>query len=206
MTFLSFTVFHAAAQRDLSAIDDNKYRINLPDYWARGNKVWQILDEKLPDICPEIKDKELCGDNCNPKYILDFYITEPIVYDYSFQNKVSPVNTKMRRAVSTFPLQQGSYPVYYSTPPTPINNWNIEATYGFQCFLLLRNDSGRVVTKLVLVDTNEVWQLSKRIDPERTATYGEPTPDTYIANHPEKLNPTIYEMLAIVDKKILLLK
>ncbi|MEQ1676594.1 MAG: hypothetical protein ABL876_07835, partial [Chitinophagaceae bacterium] len=93
MTLLSFTVFHAASQRDLSLIDENKYRINLPDYWARGNKVWQILDEKLPDICPELKGKELCGDNCNPKYTIEFYITDPLVYEYAFQNKVPPVST-----------------------------------------------------------------------------------------------------------------
>src|SRR5215212_321346 len=65
----------------LASIDTGKYKIVLPDYWKRGNKIWQILNDKLPLVCPELKDKDLCGDNCNPAYYIGMEVSNVRVYN-----------------------------------------------------------------------------------------------------------------------------
>ena len=49
-TFIVFGLSETVCQH-LSATDSGKYRINLPDYWKHGNKIWRILTDKLPLVC-----------------------------------------------------------------------------------------------------------------------------------------------------------
>ena len=86
LLFVSFQ-FQSNAQKTRS-IDTTKYRINLPEYWKPGNKVWRILNNNLPKVCLELANKDLCGDNCQAGYTVDFEVTEPIILDY-YSNKIS---------------------------------------------------------------------------------------------------------------------
>src|SRR5689334_13486005 len=90
-TSLLALMLSATAQDKKLPLSKNKYRINLPDYWGYGNKVWQILTEKLPLVSEELKGKDICGDNCRPKYTVDFYITEPEVIGYTRDKKPQPI-------------------------------------------------------------------------------------------------------------------
>ncbi|HEY6064248.1 MAG TPA: hypothetical protein VIV35_11600, partial [Chitinophagaceae bacterium] len=58
---LSVSCLARATGQRLPTVDSNKYRIDLPEYWKPGNRVWKILTDKLPLICDEIKNRELCG-------------------------------------------------------------------------------------------------------------------------------------------------
>lgn len=180
------------------AVDTGKYRINLPDYWKPGNRVWRILDEKLPMVCEELKGKELCGDDCMPKYTIEFEMSEPVIYNYYF-NHIS----------SNF---------VYTLTSRPSETWEFHTFYGFECSLLLLDVQDKVITRFILVDTNEVWRISHRADLEsfsppppmriRSAipllNMGTPgtTPYSYINNNREKLAPTRKDMLTVVDQKI----
>jgi hypothetical protein len=198
-----------------AAVDTNKYRINLPVYWKPGNKVWKILTDKLPLVCNEIRDKELCGDNCNPGYIIELEISDPVIFDY-FPNHISSTYTNNQFV-------------------KPSETWDIQTRYGFECSLLLRNDKGDLLTRFILVDTNEVWDTFHRVvlasysSPPiqasllrrtRTSRYGniEPvptsqivlpetgqegeTPYAYINRNRDRLNPTYRDLFEIVDRKI----
>lgn len=201
----------------LSNTDTGKYRINLPAYWGKGNKVWQILTDKLPLVCEELKDKELCGDDCHPKYSIEFQLSEPVVQDY--------------------------YPIHVISDNTVSANkqatetWDIETRYSFECSLLLFDDKDKLLTRLILVDTNEVFRVIHRVNllsftaapptryavrrPTRTETvfvnldtYNSPnittptsgqtgqTPNSYINENPEKLAPGRKDLLAVVDAKL----
>jgi hypothetical protein len=190
----------------LSNVDTGKYSIHLPDYWKPGNKIWQILNDKLPLVCEELKDKELCGDNCNPKYSIEFEMSEPVVFDY--------------------------YPSLISSDKTT-ETWEIATLYGFTCYLLLMNERNELLTKFVLVDTNEVWKVKHRAKlisfapppPAKIYMLSPPyqsqgsamyeyyqnrngagsagqTPYSYINNNKGNLSPTQRDMLGIIDDKI----
>jgi hypothetical protein len=212
---LSASCLSAAIGQRLPVPDTNKYRIDLPSYWKPGNKVWKILTDKLPLVCPEIKDKEICGDDCNPGYTLQFEMSDPVIFEY-FPNHINSIytNTQFRK---------------------PSETWDIQTQYGFECSLLLRNDKGVLITRFILVDTNEVWNVSHRVtlasyspppiqasllrrtrvnrygvvDPNppsqayipETGQEGE-TPYSYINRNREKLTPTYRDLFAIVDMKI----
>lgn len=206
LLFLLTAGITVAAQK--SKLSENKYRINLPDYWKSGNKVWQKLTDKLPEVCGELKDKELCGDNCNPRYTVEFYMTQPWIIDYYPNHISSDVN---------------------STRPTEL--WEFVTYYNFQCYLLLYdNSTKKLLTKVIVVDTNEVWQLRNRATllsyapagPSRAglraytvnsgtqqlpSTISGPTsqsgqtPFSYINNNKSVLNPQEKDLLAVVDDK-----
>jgi hypothetical protein len=76
---LSVSCMAEVTGQRLSTPDSNKYRIDLPSYWKPGNKVWKILIDKLPLVCAEIKDKEICGDDCNPAYSFEFEMSDPVI-------------------------------------------------------------------------------------------------------------------------------
>jgi hypothetical protein len=213
--FLSVYCLAGATAQRLATVEPNKYRIDLPEYWKPGDRVWKILTDKLPLVCEEIKDKELCGDNCNPGYTIEFEMSDPVIFEY-FPNHISSsyTNNQFRR---------------------PSENWEIQTLYGFECSLLLRNERGVLITRFILVDTNEVWIVSnrvtlasyspppiqtdflRRIRPNRygivdpnpsnqqiipeTGQEGE-TPYSYINRNREKLTPTYRDMFAVVDRKI----
>ena len=195
----------SSAQK-LSNVDTGKYSIRLPDYWKRGDKIWQILNDKLPLVCEELKDKELCGDNCNPKYSIEFEMSEPVVFDY--------------------------YPSHISSDKTT-ETWEIATLYGFTSSLLLLNEKNELLTKFVLVDTNEVWKVKHRaklasftppppvkiymLNPpyqaqgnamneynqmrSQSVSAGQ-TPYSYINKNKGSLSPTQRDMLSIIDEKI----
>lgn len=211
-----FLLFSIATQFSYAQADTNKYRINLPGYWKPGNKAWRILNDKLPLVCEELKNKDLCGDNCNAMYSVDFELTEPEVFDY--------------------------YAEKYGG-----NMYEIVALYYFQCNLYVKNRKGEVVTRIILVDSNEVYKHSERIQfnefpvpPPPLKTYlqrrpgntrvlvyapssvagsvgserlsnsvfssngnnNSQSPYHYINNNKEKLRPREAELYSIIDKKI----
>jgi len=195
---LSFT---ATAQKKLTGVATNKYRINLPYYWGKGNKVWTVLNDKLPLVCEELKDKELCGDDCNPEYTVEFYLTEPIVFSY-FSKQIIPEPYTNTRHLTYIQNQYPQNPerAYYANKDY---TWQITTEYGFQCFLILMDTRGKILTKMILVDTNEVWKVACNVNLASGGTFSEKSPDSYIENNKKKLVPDIYELLAIVDKKML---
>lgn len=199
----------------LLSVDTNKYRIDLPEYWKPGNRVWKILTDKLPLVCNEIRDKELCGDHCNPLYTLEFEMSDPVIFEY-FSNHISSIYTNNQFV-------------------KPSETWEIQTQYGFECSLLLRNAKGVLITRFILVDTNEVWTIANRVilasysPPPNLANYtrrtrsnrnsvldAEPTylpmipqvgqegetPYSYINRNREKLTPTYMDMITVVDRKI----
>lgn len=207
--------FQTEAQR-LGLPDSNKYRINLPDYWKPGNKIWQILTDKLPLVCEELKDKDICGDDCTPFYTIEFIMSDPVIFSHF------PIHIS-----STYTNNQHS---------KPTETWEIQTSYGFECSLLLRNEKGIYTKRFIIVDTNEVWKISNRvvlnsyapapqqnifyrrtsnrsgiIDPlanpsnlqvtPATGQQGE-TPFAYINRNKEKLVPSWRDMFAVVDLKI----
>ncbi|MEO7923779.1 MAG: hypothetical protein ABIR30_08870 [Chitinophagaceae bacterium] len=127
----------------LSSLDTNKYRINLPDYWKPGNKVWQILVDKLPHVCDELKDKELCGDNCNPRYFIEFEMSPPAVFSHSY-NHISADYTNT---------------VYKK----PTDSWDFNTHYSFECYLLLFDEKDKLLTKFIVVDSMEEWTVTHRV-------------------------------------------
>jgi hypothetical protein len=213
--FLSLCFLSAITGQRLLPVDSTKYRIDLPEYWKPGNRVWQILTDKLPLVCNEIKDKELCGDQCNPVYRFEFEMSDPVIFEY-FPNHIS----------STYTNNQFG---------KPSETWDIQTLYGFECSLLLRNDKGELITRFILVDTNEVWSVTNRVT---LASYSPPpivsgavrrirnnrnnplepdqnilptipqlgqegeTPYSYINRNREKLIPAYRDFITIVDRKI----
>lgn len=212
---LSVSCLAEAAGQRLPNVDTNKYRIDLPEYWKPGNRVWKILTDKLPLVCTEIKDKELCGDDCNPGYTLEFEMSDPVIFEY-FPNHISSsyVNNQFEK---------------------PSESWEIQTLYGFECSLLLKNERGILVTRFILVDTNEVWKVTNRV---KLASYSPPpvpffnvrrirtsrfgtvdpnppvqsiipeigqegeTPYAFINRNKDRLSPTYRDMFAVVDLKI----
>lgn len=194
----------AAAGQKLSDVDTAKYTINLPGYWRPGNKIWQILSDKLPTVCEELKDKELCGDHCNPKYSIEFIMSEPVILDY-YSNHISSGTTSQ--------------------------TYEFVTLYSFSSSLLLMNEKNEVLTRFILADTNEVWRVTHKTqlasytsrpaqriymlqgssqqdatDNNRWGNRGSGTggqsPFAYINNNKDKLSPTLADMLKVIDEKI----
>lgn len=186
-------VFTISAQKN--AVNNDKYRINLPDYWKPGSKVWQILTDKLPEVCEELRDKELCGDHCNPKYTIEFYMTAPDVHGYHPIHISSDFNSSM-----------------------PTESWEISTYYSFQCYLLLFDDKSKLLAKIVLTDTDEVWTLKNRaslrsnnISPRyrlavqnaiNTSGQQGETPYSYINQHKDELEPKLKDLFSVIDSRI----
>ena len=196
-----FFISVISSGQSLSVIDTSKYRINLPDYWKRGNKIWQILNDKLPLVCEELIGKELCGDNCNAKYSIEFEMSEPLIYDY-YSNHISSGKTT--------------------------ETWEFVTMYSFTSSLLLVNEKNELLTRFILVDTNEMWKVTHKAqlasytppppqqiymlnnpglvpgDPQlwnRSGTEGQ-SPYAYITKNKDNLAPTRRDMLGIIDEKI----
>lgn len=197
-TMLSLIV---TAQKKSTAVNNDKYRVNLPDYWGKGHKVWKVLIDKLPVACEELAGKDLCGDDCNPKYTVEFYLTEPTVVDYSTKRIIPAANTDTRHLVQKNMNFESTGNYYFPSNTSIIDSWQAITNYNFQCFLLLMDEKGKILTKMVLVDTNEIWE---RPHPE-TIKGGTPPQSNYMENNKEKFNLVIFDLLAIVEKKILAL-
>ena len=179
--------------------DTGKYRINLPRYWKPGNKAWRILDEKLPQVCDELKNKILCGDDCKPMYNVDFEMSAPEVFDYYSEKRGG-------------------------------NKQEIFSLYRFQCNLYVRNRKDEIVTRIILVDTNEVYKISHFINfnefyipptPQRLyinkkvggvvslynlnetrQNQNIETPYSYINKNKRQLQPQEKDLYSIIDQKI----
>ncbi|HEV7782548.1 MAG TPA: hypothetical protein VGO58_14840 [Chitinophagaceae bacterium] len=197
-----------SAQKKSLPVNERKYSINLPDYWGKGNKVWQVLIDKLPLVCEELKDKEVCGDDCNPKYTVELYLTEP--GDYEYYNKVvNPAPyTNTRHLAST---SVSANPLNRNTPYNPEreyysrsgNTWKITTTYNFQAFLVLVDNNEKVLTKMVLIDTDELWQIARTVN--LSGEFNAHAPSRYIEDNKEKVTPTLFDLFAIVEEKIMAL-
>lgn len=213
LTVSLFSLTEIEAQH-LASVDSNKYRINLPDYWKPGQRIWRILSDKLPEVCEDIRDKELCGDDCNPWLRIEFEMSAPIILDY-LPNHISSnyANNQLSR---------------------PSDIWDIQTTYVFEASLLLMDNNNKIITRFILVDTDEVWRHSNRITlpsyaptpppiynirrttPNRSGTISDPiyqqlapasgqegiTPFSYINKNKEKLAPSLKDLLAVIDTKI----
>ncbi len=216
LIFLAISLFSFSQTKaqHLASIDSNKYRINLPDYWKPGQRIWRILSDKLPVVCEDIRDKELCGDDCNPWLRIEFEMSDPVILDY-LPNHISSnyANTQLSR---------------------PSDLWDIQTTYVFEASLLLMDNNGKIITRFIVVDTNEVWKHSNRITlasyapapppvsyirrttPNRYGITPDPgyqqlipitgqegiTPFSYINKNRDKLTPSLKDMLAVIDSKI----
>ncbi len=210
--FVALTL-SAGAQNKKLPLNENKYRIDLPDYWGHRNKVWQILTEKLPLVCDELKNKQICGDNCRPKYTVGFYITEPEVVGYTRYKKPQPISTNTRALVNKMPgvslntpPYNRNFPIeYYNAAPNNVSNekWETAGEYIFQCFLLLKDDTGHIITKFILVDTNEVWSSPYKAGSRSFFPSGDP--DIFFEKNKELFTPDKFELMAIADKKLLAL-
>lgn len=196
------------AQDKKLKLNENKYRINLPDYWGKGHKVWRALADNLPLVCEELKDKELCGDDCNPKYTVELYLTEPANFEYNYRHLQPPPFTSTRHLVQPNTRERGIDPgmsynperAYYSRNS---NNWEITTSYDFQGYLFLLDNNDKVLVKMVLVDTNEVWKLSQAFNMAAHSNLTTMTPHAYVKENKEKFQPTLYHLLAIIEEKIL---
>lgn len=203
--------FSAASQKTNSQVKENKYRINLPEYWGKGNKVWKILTDKLPQACEELKNKELCGDNCNPAYTVDFYMTEPEVTDYNKVNvNPTPSTNTQRGSYAPNAAERTNYVAglpapysYYKNDVISNNNWKITVVYNFQCYLLLRDREDKIITRIILVDTNENWSKMQIVNLSQGSNFNAQTPENYIEKNKDKLAPTLNELFAIIDDKLL---
>ena len=205
--FTLFLLFIFATQFCSAQSDTNKYRLNLPGYWKPGNKAWRILDDKLPLVCDELKNKDLCGDNCNAMYVVDFDVTEPEILDYYAEKRGGSM-------------------------------YHIITLYYFQSNLYVRNRKGEIVTRIILVDTNEVHKKITHlyyddyyVTPTPLKTYivrrpgqtprlvvaneerfaptnytqggrNSESPYSYINKNKEKLKAGEREMYSVIDKKI----
>lgn len=189
---------------------ENKYKLELPEYWKHGSKVWKKLSDRLPEVCEELKDKDICGDNCNARYTVEFYMSPPVVEDYHSY------------VVSPNPAGK---------PPT--DTWEFITYYHFECYLLLYdNKTEKLLTKVVVVDTSELWAVKNRVTlpgysppqpiaysprylpintqgpPVATYNAGAPvyvqraqTPFTDITNNKYKPEPGEKDQLLVVDEK-----
>lgn len=192
------------SQRTLKETDENKYRINLPDHWKPHSKAFHVLSDVLPALCPELKDKDLCGDNCNPAWTVEFYLTEPELLWYEVNAKPSPVNNTntqfsfVRKDMYISPaspqMRETGNNAAYRRIPGEFAGKEVVSYFNFQCFLLLKDKEQKIVTRLILVDTNEVWKKvqSSKTSYNSTGKWG-------------SLLPGSDELLAIADKKILVL-
>ncbi|HEV7782442.1 MAG TPA: hypothetical protein VGO58_14305 [Chitinophagaceae bacterium] len=204
---LVFFLSAFSGAQNLATVDTGKYRINLPDYWKPGNKIWEILTDKLPMVCEELVNKELCGDRCNPRYSIEFEMSEPEILDYYSNHISSGRNTQA---------------------------WEFVTLYRYSSALLLLNEKDELLTKLILVDKNEIWRVTNKAElpsympaaPQRIYPVSSPTmnpqnqlnegirqsqlqtgttgqsPFAYINKNKDKLSPTRRDMLGIIDEKI----
>ena len=202
LLFVSFQ-FQSNAQKTRS-IDTTKYRINLPEYWKPGNKVWRILNNNLPKVCLELANKDLCGDNCQAGYTVDFEVTEPIILDY-YSNKISGnrheiitlytfqsnLFVRNKDGVITshiiladtnevFRLKNTAYINDVISPPTPPK------------FRLTKNQAGQ--PEMIMLDQRDP-SLGSRL------TGGE-SPYNYINKNKDKLGPTLTDLYRVIDQKI----
>jgi len=201
LIFLLLLLCQAGTAQQKKSVSENKYRINLPSYWKAGNKAWQTLADHLPEVCPELTDKELCGDNCRPKYSVEFYMSEPVLSDY----RANMISTGMSW-----------------------KSYNFVTSFSFECALLLFDDKDKLITKITVVDPSEVWTVTHRAElrthspalPLHSVLVGFPsmqgnaggmryagtaiqeqTPYAYIKDNADKLYPTRTDMLNVVDEK-----
>jgi len=205
--FILFAVtFNIYSQKTLP-VNENKYKLELYNVWGKSHPVAKKLLERLPDLCPELKDKEICGDDCNPAYTVEFYMSDPSVYEYRLQRVFAPPNTNTRNLVQ-YPLARLMSPEQQANSAANLqanDKWSVYSNYGFQSFLLLRDRNNQIITKLVLVDTNEVWESLRSTSIYTGGTSRYTTPFGYIDNNPDLLYPTREEMVGIAERKILAL-
>ncbi len=196
--------FSVQAQKNKTAVNENKYRINLPDYWGRGNKVWKVLIDRLPQICEELSGKDICGDDCQPKYTVDFYMTEPVVIDYYTQKKNPPLNTRTNLFIKPGdPRYTDARFADYTRPFSNSQNynaWQVTSYYNFEFFLLLKDETGKILTRMILVDTTETWTTVHDIN---LTSSGSQNILNYVSDNKDKLLPPDKDLIAIADKKML---
>lgn len=206
--FFSLLAVPLFSQRTLQDTDENKYRILLPDHWSNHSKAFHVLTDVLPALCPELKDKDICGDDCNPAWTVAFYLSEPELLSYQVYPRNSPItNTNTRSSfvskdfyispASPQPRQETGNNLIYRQPNTNTTGKEIVSYFTFQCFLLLRDKEQNIVTRLILVDTNEVWQ---KVQANRKGN----TPED-ASGKTNPLLPSAKDLMAIADKKIIAL-
>ena len=132
ITILLLSIAVNTNAQTLSSIDTNKYRLDLPDYWKAGSKVWRILSDKLPLVCEEIRDKDLCGDDCNPKYRIELFLSDPEIVDFTSSRLSNDRNKE---------------------------TWQHMTYYAFECTLVLFDENQKPLTRFIVVGKDEVWKL-----------------------------------------------
>lgn len=206
---LFFAAISPGQVTNSAKFNEHKYRIDLPDYWGKGNKAWKILTEKLPIVCEELKDKDLCGDDCKPKYIVRLYVTEPEITGYSLYKVKKNPSAETRHLVNSLPytsLVPGS--VQPANMNYPKNNgpdmeaFTMASDYQFSCYLLLMDEKESIITKMILVDTNETWHSDYGGKDRNLSIQNS---DAFFERNKGEMIPGRTELYAIIDKKILAL-
>lgn len=203
----------ATAQQASEKIDTNKYRINLPDYWGKGHKVWNILIDRLPEICPELSNKDLCGDDCKTRYSVELYLTNPVIEDYKYTNYGTsvPSNTRPGSFNPVFDPtgKMVSLPMATMINLTQSGNKDVKMTlssyYSFECYLLLVENNEKIITKMVLVDPTELWSKRKNFNNAYNNRPGI-APEQIIEKNKDEVTPTEKDLFNIVENKILALR
>ena len=196
ITILFLSIAIQTNAQTLSSVDTNKYRIDLPDYWKPGSRVWQILSDKLPIVCDEIRNKDLCGDDCNPKYRIELFLSDPEIIDFA-SSRLS--NDRKQES------------------------WQHTTYYAFECTLVLFDENQKPLTRFIVVGKDEVWTIVNNTSTNATA---QPVPMKMVvsanprqeilvapprdiprsgsspANHNRIFFPLEKDMLSVVDNKI----
>ena len=194
----------AGMSQKTARINPDKYRINFPPFWKPRPKAMRTLIDRLPGVCEELKDKDICGDDCRPKYTLEFYMSEPVIADFRAN-----------------PIASG-----YQT-----RSYNIVTSYAFECALVLFDENDRLIKRVNLVNLDQTWTVTHRAElqngtstfqnrqvtgisnpvqpgvaivynlPGMYAPAGRPaqTPYSYIREHEAELYPTRADMLNVVE-------
>jgi hypothetical protein len=110
------------------------FNIDLPSYWQQHTSSKKILGAALPLICQELKDKVYCEGRCDAEYSIKLEITDPLIEGRDY-----------RSIGKSGSQEQFEFNTYYS----------------FNATLLLTDKNNMIVTRMLLVDTNEIW-IAKR--------------------------------------------
>jgi hypothetical protein len=204
--FITSVVF---SQKTLKDTDENKYRINLPEYWGKGYKYLRILNTILSEQVDVLKDKELCGDECNTGYRVEVYITNPKMEEYRYSKVLQWANTNTRGLTNNrrlVNLETGQYEPSLNNY-APVNNsqdrWQFRGLYSFNCYLLVIDKDDKITHKLILVSDDELWDKKMITD---LSLHTQLTPAAYLEANYEKLYPADFEVYSIIENKILALK
>jgi hypothetical protein len=140
LALLFCCLFSGAVDAQKKQLDTSRYKVALGSFWKTGDKVWRILTDVLPRICPQLSEKQMCVDPCDAAYSVVLNITRPSVINRSYSVAMSSLRS---------------------------DDYIIRTYYQFTSSLFLIDANGSVLVNMVLVDTNEVFFTSEKVTIEQ---------------------------------------